>query len=158
MTDVQENVQNDEHVVEAKDKAPESEGIIHPLKSTRTWVFSMKDYDAAVASGAKSLPKDSSAENALERAEGDAGEPKVEKTGTTSTKTTWKFFTEGIVYTAGVAALHHFVYPTRVGSTAIISCALLAVLGIRLKHKTTNNVWTKVTYPAPKKMSPTDID
>jgi hypothetical protein len=176
MSDVQETVQSGEHDAEAKDKAPELESIIQPFDRPQTRASAVNDTYLEYAKYqtwaiARSMPQnmtedslcDPSAEAPREdgiapEKERDADEPKVEKTTTTTTTKSWKFFTEGIVYTAGVAALHHFVYPERVGSTVIIACSLLAVLGIRLKHKTTNNESTKITYPPPKKMSATDID
>lgn len=163
MADVQETVQSGEHVVEAKGKASvsEGEGIVPLLKSTtREWVFSMPDRNAAVAPGAK-FPHDvrsSFSDKVPERLEEDEREPKEEKTSTKTLVKSWKLFYEGIAYTAILASFHHFVYPKRSGSTAFVACALFSVIGIRITHTTTNNVITKITYPAPEKMSPTDID
>lgn len=156
MEDVQDIVQSAEHGADGQDDAPPT-----PLDvDTLGWTPKLGGYGLARASAwaMKKLAEDSSSRKVTESAEKVTDEPKVDKTTTTTTRTTWKFFYEGMIYTAGVAVAHHFFYPERVGSTAFISCALLAVLGIRIKHTTKNNVRTTVEYTHPKKTSSTDID
>lgn len=156
MDDVQDIVQSAEHGAEGQDAAAPT-----PLDgNTFGWTPKLGGYAVARASAlAMNKPSDGSSDRKVtESAEEIIDEPKVNKTTTTTTRTTWKFFYEGMIYTAGVAAAHYFVYPDRVGSTVFISCALLAVLGIRIKHTTKNNVRTTAEYTRHKKTSATDID
>lgn len=156
MDDVQDFVQSAEHGAEGQDAAAPT-----PLYgNTIGWTAKLCGYGVARASALamKNPAEDSPDRKVTESAEEVTDEPKVDKTTTTTTKTTWKFFYEGMIYTAGVAAAHYFVYPDRVGSTVFISFALLSVLGIRIKRTTKNNARTTVVYTHPKKTSVTDID